>query len=64
LAVFWTQRRKQAIREIAPNCSELLDLSEPYEAPVAGTQEVASLRGETSNQLLEILEEWNDYLER
>jgi hypothetical protein len=25
---------------------------------------VASPRGETSNQLLETLEEWNDYLER
>ena len=25
---------------------------------------VASLRGESSNQLLETLEEWNDYLER
>jgi hypothetical protein len=24
---------------------------------------VASLRGESSNQLLETLEEWNDYLE-
>jgi hypothetical protein len=28
------------------------------------SQEVASLRGESSNQLLEILEEWSDYLER
>jgi hypothetical protein len=28
------------------------------------TQEVASLRGESSNQLLETLEEWNNYLER
>jgi hypothetical protein len=64
LSVFWTQRRKQAIREIAPNCSELLDLSEPYEAPVAGTQEVASPNLESSNQLFETLEEWNDYLER
>jgi hypothetical protein len=27
-------------------------------------QEVASLRGESSNQLFETLEEWNDYLER
>jgi hypothetical protein len=26
-------------------------------------QEVASLRGESSNQLLETLEEWNEYLE-
>jgi hypothetical protein len=26
--------------------------------------EMASLRGESSNHLLEILEEWNDYLER
>ncbi len=26
--------------------------------------ELASLRGESSNQLLETLEEWNDYLER
>jgi hypothetical protein len=26
--------------------------------------EVASLRGESSNQLCEILEEWNDHLER
>jgi hypothetical protein len=25
---------------------------------------VASLRGESSNQLFETLEEWNDYLER
>jgi hypothetical protein len=25
---------------------------------------LASLRGESSNQLFEILEEWNDYLER
>ena len=25
---------------------------------------LASLRGESSNQLLETLEEWNDYLER
>ena len=25
---------------------------------------VASLRGESSNQLLETLEEWNNYLER
>ena len=25
---------------------------------------VASLRGESSNQLLETLEEWNDYLDR
>jgi hypothetical protein len=25
---------------------------------------MASLRGESSNQLLETLEEWNDYLER
>jgi len=49
---------------IAPNCSELLDLSEPYEAPLAGTQEVASLRRESSNQLFETLEEWNEYLER
>jgi hypothetical protein len=30
----------------------------------ANAQEVASLRGESSNQLFEILEEWNDYLER
>jgi len=33
--------------------------------PVPDTsQEVASLRGESSNQLFETLEEWNDYLER
>ena len=40
-------------------------------APASSTQlsvwipyKVASLRGESSNQLLETLEEWNDYLER
>jgi hypothetical protein len=33
--------------------------------PQAGTaQEVASLNLESSNQLFETLEEWNDYLER
>ena len=30
----------------------------------AARENVASLRGESSNQLLETLEEWNDYLER
>jgi hypothetical protein len=46
------------------NCAELLDLSEPYEAPLGGTQQVASLNRESSNELFETLEEWNDYLER
>jgi len=49
----------------APKLSaELLGLSELYEALLADAQEVASLRRESSNQLLETLEEWNDYLER
>jgi hypothetical protein len=30
---------------------------------VAPRLKMASLRGESSNQLFEILEEWNDYLE-
>jgi hypothetical protein len=46
------------------NSGELLALSELYEALLTEAQEVASLRGESSNQLLETLEEWNDYLER
>jgi hypothetical protein len=37
--------------------------TEPYEIRPA-VQEVASLRRESSNQLLETLEEWNDYLKR
>src|SRR5258708_15658970 len=41
------------------NYSELLDLSEPYQARSANSQEVASLNIESSNQLLETLEEWN-----
>jgi hypothetical protein len=32
--------------------------------PQADRLKVASLRRESSNQLLETLEEWNDYLER
>jgi hypothetical protein len=36
----------------------------PYDALLTDAQEVASLRGESSNQLFETLEEWNDYLER
>jgi hypothetical protein len=46
------------------NCAELLDLSEPYEAPLGGMQQVASLNRESSNQLYETFEESNDYLER
>ena len=42
---------------------KFLAFIELYEIHLA-TQEVASLRGESSNQLLEILEEWNDYVER
>jgi hypothetical protein len=41
---------------------KFLTFTELYEALTR--QEVASLRGESSNQLLETLEEWNDYLER
>jgi hypothetical protein len=36
----------------------------PRENGLTDAQEVASLRGESSNQLLETLEEWDDYLER
>jgi hypothetical protein len=43
---------------------KFLAFTEAYEALVANAQEVASLRGESSNQLFETLEEWNDYLER
>jgi hypothetical protein len=43
---------------------KFLVFTESYEARPANAQEVASLRGESSNQLLETLEEWNDYLER
>jgi hypothetical protein len=43
---------------------KLLAFTEPYAALPVNTQEVASPRGEISNQLLETLEEWNDYLER
>jgi hypothetical protein len=39
-------------------------LTEAYEALQGNIQEVASLRKESSDQLLETLEEWNDYLER
>jgi hypothetical protein len=46
------------------NSAELLALSELYEALLTDAQEVASLSGESSNQLFETLEEWNDYLER
>jgi hypothetical protein len=38
------------------SCSAQISVPIPYE--------VASLRGESSNRLLETLEEWNDYLER
>jgi len=38
--------------------------TEIYEALQPEPQEVASLRRESSNQLLETLEEWNIYLER
>ena len=41
----------------------ILAHTEPYEARPANGREVASLRGESSNQLLETLEEWNKYLE-
>ena len=43
---------------------KFLAFTELYEAPQTDAQEVASLRGESSNQLLENLEEWNVYLER
>jgi hypothetical protein len=43
---------------------KFLAFTERYEALLTDAQEVASLRGESSNQLLETLEEWNDYLER
>jgi hypothetical protein len=42
----------------------LLAYTVPYEALLTSVQEVASLNRESSNQLLETLEEWNDYLER
>jgi hypothetical protein len=42
----------------------LLGLSELYKALLTNTQEVASLRGETSNQLLDTIMDWNVYLER
>jgi hypothetical protein len=43
---------------------KFLAFTAPYDALLTDAQEVASLRGESSNQLLETLEEWNDYLER
>jgi hypothetical protein len=43
---------------------KFLAFTELYEALLTDAQEVASLRGETSNQLVETLEEWNDYLKR
>jgi hypothetical protein len=43
---------------------KFLAFTDPYADLPANIQEVASLRGESSNQLFEILEEWNDYLER
>ena len=43
---------------------KFLVFTAPYDALLTDAQEVASLRGESSNQLLETLEEWNDYLER
>jgi hypothetical protein len=46
------------------NSAELLDLSELYEALPANAQESGVPNRESSNQLLETLEEWNDYLER
>jgi len=42
---------------------KFLAFTAPYDALLTDPQEVASLRGESSNQLLETLEEWNDYLE-
>jgi hypothetical protein len=38
--------------------------TDPYKALLTNAQEVASLRGESSNQLLDILGDWNVYLER
>ena len=46
------------------NSAELLHFSEVYETLLTDAQEVASLKGESSNQLFKTLEEWNDYLER
>jgi hypothetical protein len=43
---------------------KFLAFTAPYDALLTDAQEVASLRGESSNQLFETLEEWNDYLER
>ena len=41
---------------------KFLAFTAPYDALLTA-QEVASLMRESSNQLLETLEEWNDYLE-
>lgn len=41
-----------------------LAFTAPYDALLTDAQEVASPNLESSNQLFETLEEWNDYVER
>jgi hypothetical protein len=63
-AAAWYESQRPGLGvEFIAEIERCVDAAAERPTTYAGVK-LASLRGESSNQLLETLEEWNDYLER